>query len=94
MKPLLTIGVLDHISSQERANLGLPFSVQLTIRKQQALRMRSKYFRGGANISKYLDRGVRTFRGSKYFVTGQDGVNMNTMLACPVIVQKLGLSFR
>ena len=65
MKPLLTIGALDHISSQERANLGLPFSVQLTTREQQALRTRSKYFRG---IPKYLDRGVRTFRGSKYFM--------------------------
>ena len=66
MKPLLTIGALDHISYF----LALPFFVQLTTREQQALRTRSKYFRGGPNILKCLDRGVRTFRGSKYFVTG------------------------
>ena len=41
------------VSSQEQTNLTLPFSVKLTTREQQALRTRSKYFRGGP----YWDRG-------------------------------------
>ena len=61
-------------------DLALPFSVQLTTREQQALCTRSKYFRGGLNISKYLDRAVRAFRGSKYFVTGQQYIIQHHIL--------------
>ena len=54
---------MSKVSSQERTNLALPFSVQLTNRR---------YARGpniSEGVQKYLDRGVRAFQGSKYFVT-------------------------
>ena len=85
MKPLLTIGALDHISyflvskvsSQERTNLALPFFVQLTKREQQALRTPSKYFRGGPNILKCLERlyisGVQIFRDRPQILLRKEG---------------------
>ena len=70
MKPLLTIGALDHISYF----LALPFFVQLTTREQQALRTRSKYFEifgpGGPYISGvqiFRDRSIGTQTERQYY---------------------------
>ena len=58
------LAVVHHIIP--RKNLALPFSVQLiTTREQQALRTRSKYFRGGPIVFRNIWTGGSVLSGDQ-----------------------------